>query len=47
MVIKVAEPDGATEMVAPWPDLLIVRLPLCDVMLLETVVQPPVFTTLR
>lgn len=42
MVITLPDPNGATEIVAPWPDFLRVRLPLCDVTLLETIVQPPV-----
>lgn len=45
MEITLPDPDCETEMVAPWPDFLMVRLPLQDVMLLETVVQPPASTT--
>lgn len=38
MEITLPDLDGATEMVPPWPDFLMVRWPLYRVMLLETVV---------
>jgi hypothetical protein len=35
IVITLCDPDGATEMLAPRPDFLMVRLPLYGVMLLD------------